>query len=230
MSEPTPVSGETVTLEASDGFKLGAYLARAEAPAKGGIVILQEIFGVTDQLKTLADSWARDGYDAIVPAFYDRFQPDTVYPFEDIENARKTGLGLDPEKVALDAEAALMAVDSGKGVSVIGFCWGGGHAFRLACRLNLTGAVAYYGTALKMHMEKNPDGPKCPMLFHFGETDDHTPADVIDAVKAAVPSATVHIYAAGHAFANDVRASYVPDAATTARARTLEFLNSHHGG
>jgi len=228
MSEQ--VSGETVTLEASDGFKLGAYLARAKAPAKGGIVILQEIFGVTDQLKSVAQTWAADGYDTIVPALFDRAQPDTVVPFDTPDKGRELAFSLDPDKVLLDVEAATKAVDNGKGASLIGFCWGGGQAYRVACRMPLAGAIAYYGTALQKHIDGCPDGPGCPMLFHFGETDDHTPPDVIDAVRAAVPSADVHIYAAGHAFANDVRASYVPDAAETARARTLAFLNSHHGG
>lgn len=225
-----PVIEEMIVLSASDGFNLDAFVARADGKAKGAVIILQEIFGVTDQLKAVARSYAGDGYDAIVPAFFDRTTPQTVIPFDTPEAGRDIALALDPGKVLLDTQAAKDAVNSDAGVSIIGFCWGGGQAFRLACQMDLTSSIAYYGTALEMHMSKNPDGPKCPMLFHFGETDDHTPANVIDAVRGAVPSAAVDMYAAGHAFANDARPTVYDEAsAVKARQRTLEFLNQHHG-
>lgn len=222
---------ETVTLTAADGFTSGAYVAHAEGTAKGAVVILQEIFGVTEQLQALARSFAADGYDAIVPALFDRTEPNLVVPFDEAPRGRDVALALDPDKVRMDVEAACAYVDTGKGVSLIGFCWGGGQAYRLACHLDLAGAVAYYGTALQNHIDKNPGGPKCPMLFHFGETDDHTPPEVIKAVRKAVPSTEVAIYAAGHAFANDARpAVYDEASAVHARQRTMAFLNARHGG
>lgn len=122
------VQEEMSALEAADGFRLGAFVARADGGAKGGIVILQEIFGVTDQLKAVARSWAADGYDAIVPAMFDRTTPNTVVPFDEAPTGRDIALNLDPAKVQLDAEAARAAVDSGRSVSLIGFCLGGGQA------------------------------------------------------------------------------------------------------
>ncbi len=222
---------EIVKLRSSDGFEFEGFVARADGQPKGGVVILQEIFGATDQLKSVAESYAADGYDAIVPALFDRASPQTVVPFTEAERGRDMAFGLDPEKVALDVAAAADAVNRGNGVSLIGFCWGGGQALRLACSLDLKSAISFYGTALKNHIGNCPDGPNCPMYFHFGETDDHSPPDVIAAVREAIPEAKVDIYAAGHAFANDARPDfYVEDATKTARARTLDYLNEVHGG
>jgi len=224
------VHEELMVLNAADGYKLDGFIARAAGQKKGGVVILQEIFGVTDQLKSVARSYAEDGYDTIVPALFDRISPQTVVPFDTPIKGRDMALSLDPDKVQLDVSAAVEAVDSGAGVSLIGFCWGGGQAFRLACTLKLKSSIVFYGTSLEKHLSDCPNGPNCPVLFHFGETDDHSPPEIIDAVRTAIPSAEIIIYKAGHAFANDARpAVYVEEAAIRARQRTLEFLNQNHG-
>lgn len=217
---------ETVTLTASDGFVLDAFVAHAEAPGKGGLVILQEIFGVTDQLKSVARAYAADRFSTIIPALFDRQSPKTVVPFEKHEEGRALMMKLDNEKVMLDVEAARRLVEHQRGVSVLGFCWGGGQALRAAGRLDLTSAVSFYGTRIPNYLSTPP---KCPMLFHFGETDSFSPPEVIEAVRTTVPDAEIHVYKAGHAFANDARATYVPEAAVPARERTLAFLLRHHG-
>jgi carboxymethylenebutenolidase len=134
-------------------------------------------------------------------------------------------LGIPADKMGLDIAAAVRAVEGRGGVSVLGFCLGGGLALRAAAELDLAGAVSYYGTRLGAFLDKSP---RCPMLFHFGGTDTHSPPEVIEAVKKAIPSAETHVYQAGHAFANDARTSYVKDAAEAAHARTLEFLRKVH--
>lgn len=218
---------KNVRLTASDGFSLDAFVALADGSAKGGLVILQEIFGVTDQLKSVARFYAGQGYDTIVPALFDRVSPKTVIPFEEPDNGRAVMMQLDREQVMLDVEAAGRHVDGGQGVSVLGFCWGGGMALKAACDLTLTSSISYYGTKLTDFLDKPP---KCPTLFHFGEKDVNvTPPEVIAAVRDAIPAAESYIYDAGHAFANDARATHVPDAAALARERTLAFLAKHHG-
>jgi len=218
---------ETVRLSASDGHTLDAFVAHADGTARGGLIILQEIFGVTDQLKSVARSYAADGYDTIVPALFDRVSPQTVVPFDDPDGGRAVMNQLVNEQVMLDIDAARAHVDSGRGVSVLGFCWGGGMALKAACSLPLASSVSYYGTKLTSFLETPPN---CPMLFHFGETDMmNTPPDVIAAVRAAIPTCESYVYEAGHAFANDARKTYVPDAAIPARERSLAFLNRHHG-
>ena len=218
--------GAVVQLTASDGFKLDAFEVSAGATSRGGIVILQEIFGVTDQLKGVARSYARQGFDTIVPTLFDRAAPKTLVPFSEPDRGRQTMHGLDRDKTLLDIAAAVARLDRGKGVSVIGFCWGGGLALRCASELQLNGVAIFYGTALPTLLGK---APKCPVLFHFGATDPNSPPEVVEAVREAIPSAETHVYEAGHAFANEARSNvYVKEAAESAHARTLAFLLKAH--
>lgn len=223
---PDPHSTEAmVRVSAADGFGFDAFRAGAGADRIGGLVVLQEIFGLTDQLKSVARFFAHNGFDAIVPSLIDRAAPGTVVPFNEPDRARELMLGIPWERTSLDVAAAVRAVEGRGGVSVVGFCLGGGLALRAASELALAGAVSYYGTRLGSLLDKPP---RCPMLFHFGATDTHSPPEVIEAVKKAIPSAETHVYQAGHAFANEARTTYVKDAAETAHARTLEFLRKVH--
>jgi len=214
-----------VRLTAADGFVLAAFKAGAGADRRGGLVILQEIFGLTDQLKSVARFFAQNGFDAIVPSLIDRAAPGTVVPFNEPDRARELMFAIPWEKTVQDIAASAKAVEGKGGVSVLGFCLGGGLALRAAAELTLASGVSYYGTRLGALLDKPP---RCPMLFHFGATDTHSPPEVIEAVRKAIPAAETHVYQAGHAFANDARTTYVKDAAETAHARTLEFLRRVH--
>jgi len=223
----TTIAETTARLTASDGHLFDAFVARPDGESLGGLVILQEIFGVTDQLKGVARDYAGYGFTTLVPALFDRARPETVVPFDQAETGRDLMMSLDPAKVLLDIKAATVFAENGKGASVLGFCAGGGLALRAAIALDLKGAVAFYGTRLGDIL-----GPKlkCPMQFHFGATDTHSPPEIIDAVRQKAPGAEVHIYEAGHAFANEARpAIYVADAAKQAHARALAFLQRVHG-
>jgi carboxymethylenebutenolidase len=215
----------TTTLTAADGFTLEAFRATPAGTPRGGLVILQEIFGITDQLKGVVRSYARDGYDTIIPALYDRVAPGTVVPFADANRGRDLAYGLPLDKVMLDVAAAAQRVRGPHGVSVLGFCWGGGVIVRAAAEIDLRGAIAFYGTRLPTYLDCKP---KCPLLFHFGATDPNSTPEIIAKVRQALPAAETHLYEAGHAFANDVRPTYVAAAADAARARTLGFLARVH--
>ncbi len=215
----------TITLTAADGFVLEAFRAAPKQGKNGGLVILQEIFGVTDQLKGVVRSYARDGYDTIIPCLYDRVTPGTVVPFNEPDRGRDMAYGLPLVKAMLDIAAAVDCVQGSHGVSILGFCWGGGVIIRAASELNLRGAIAFYGTRLPTYLDLKP---KCPLLFHFAETDPNSTPDIIAQVRAAFPAAATHIYEAGHAFANDVRPAYVEAAAKLARTRTIDFLAGRH--
>jgi carboxymethylenebutenolidase len=225
MSNAADITETTPTLKAADGHAFGAFRATPKQEVKGGLVILQEIFGITDQLKNVVRSYARDGYDTIIPALYDRVAPNTVVPFSEPDRGRDLAYGLALDKVILDIEATANCVDNKRGVSVLGFCWGGGVIVRAAAALNLRGAIAFYGTRLPTYLDQKP---KCPLLFHFGKTDPNSTPEIIAQVKAAFPAAETHLYEAGHAFANDVRPAYVESAASLARSRTLDFLARQH--
>lgn len=224
-SDAQPIVEETVTLKAADGFALQGFRARPSQGGKGGLVVLQEIFGLTDQMKGVVRAYARDGYDAIFPCVFDRVAPNTVIPFNEPDRGRDLAYGLALDKVVLDVAAAARHVNGKFGVSVLGFCWGGGVLLRAAAELELRSAISFYGTRLPSYLDKPA---KCPLQFHFGTTDPNTPPETIEAVRRAFPSAEIWTYPAGHGFANDARSTYVPEAAETARARALGFLRKHH--
>jgi len=224
-SRPADIVEKTITLKAADGFAFEAFQASPKQGAKGGLVVLQEIFGLTDQLKGVVRSYARDGYDTIFPCVYDRVAPGTVVPFSEPDRGRDLAYGLPLDKAMLDIAAAVECVRGPHGVSILGFCWGGGVIVRAAAELNLRGAIAFYGTRLPTYLDQKP---KCPLLFHFGATDPNSTPETIDAGRKAFPTSEIHIYEAGHAFANDARPTYVEAAATLARSRTIDFLNKRH--
>ncbi len=219
---PDPQRSEAMLrLTAADGFAFDAFKAAAVANRVGGLVILQEIFGLTEQLKSVARFFAGHGFDAIVPSLIDRAAPGTVVPFDQPDRARELMMSIPADAMLRDTAAAVREVEGSGGVVALGFCLGGGLALRAAVEFPLVGAVSYYGTRLGSYLDKPP---RCPVLFHFGATDTHSPPEVIEAVRKAIPSAETHIYPVGHAFANDARTTYVKDAAELAHARTLAFL------
>ncbi len=220
------MSEQMLRVTAEDGHIFDAYRATPDNP-KGGLVVLQEIFGMTEQLKSVTRAWSSDGFDTILPAMYDRIKPKSVLSFDDMEGAQGMMKQFDPDGVVKDVRAAVTAVDRGNGVSLLGFCWGGGAAIRMASILDLAGAISYYGTRLA---ENAANGANCATLFHFGDSDQHSSPDVIAGVKRDIPDAECYVYDAGHAFANDARADfYVEGAAKLARQRSLEFLHRVHG-
>lgn len=214
-------------LTASDGHKLDCWIEGATGDARGGVVILQEIFGITDQLKGVARHYADLGYNAAVPALFDRQEKGAVITFDNPMKGRDMMLASDIEATTRDIEAAVKALaEMGGKVAVIGFCWGGGLAIRAAQNLDIAASVAYYGTFLPKYFGSPL---KAPVLGHFGKNDDHVPPEMLDAAKAQFPEMEVHMYDAGHAFANEARPSYVEEAAQLAHRRTAEFLKAHIG-
>lgn len=210
------------TLTAADGHQLDCWIEPATAERTGALVILQEIFGITDQLKGVARRYAALGYEVAIPALFDRKERGAVIPFDQALRGRDLMLSCDLSETMMDISAAVDHLKSkGCKVAVMGFCWGGGLAIRAAQKLDVSGAIAFYGTRLPQYL----DCPlQAPVLGHFGTTDDHTPPEMLAEAKAFFPDLVMHMYQAGHAFANDARPSYVADAAELAHARTQEFL------
>lgn len=214
-------------ITASDGHVFDCHIEPAKGVAKAGIVILQEIFGVTDQLKGVARMYADLGYEVAIPALFDRQAPGTVVPFDQGPIGRDLMLAADLDLTMrdIDATAAFLKA-KGLKVGVIGFCWGGGLALRAAQKSDVDASVAFYGTRLPQYL----DVPlAAPFLGHFGTTDDHVPPEMLEEAKAYLPEMEVHMYEAGHAFANDARPSYVAEAADLAHARTQAFFATHLG-
>jgi len=216
-------AGMMARLTAADGHKLDCWMEPARGERRGGLVILQEIFGVTDQLKGVAAHYSSIGLDVAIPALFDRKERHAVIPFDQGPRGREIMLASDLSQTMADVEAAVraLAVKGGK-VAVMGFCWGGGLALRAAQVLDIAGGIAFYGTRLPQYLDRPL---KAPLLCHFGERDEHVPMDMVEQMKAYLPEAEVHLYAAGHAFANDARPSYIAAAAELAHERSEDFLS-----
>jgi carboxymethylenebutenolidase len=226
--------GSFVDLRSSDGFTFPAYVAQPAGRAKGGIVVLQEIFGVNSHIRSVADGYANDGYLAVAPSTFHRVKQgvELGYSQEDIQ----AGAALKQQVEALpapgvlpDIQAAIEhAAQAGK-VGIVGYCWGGLLTWRAACLLNgLAAAAPYYGGGMTSPAEAARQ-PKCPVMVHFGEQDHVIPMDTVHAFEQKHPEVEVHVYAAGHGFNCDQRASYNAAAARTARERTLFLFGKHVG-
>ena len=221
--------GKMIELTASDGHKLGAWRAEPKGKPRGGLIVVQEIFGVNGHIKSIADGYAADGYLAIAPAFFDRVERglDIGYAQADIERGRAFIPKMQWDKVMLDAGAALGNVKSAGKTGIVGYCWGGTVSWMGASRLaGLSAAVTYYGGGITAN---SGEKPKCPVMSHWGETDQSIPIDGVKKFLAEHKEVTSFIYPAGHGFNCDQRGSYNADSAKTARQRSLEFLKKHVG-
>jgi carboxymethylenebutenolidase len=221
--------GKQFKLTTTDKHQLGAYRADPQGTPKGGLVVVQEIFGVNSHIRSVADGYAADGYLAIAPAFFDRVERglDIGYTPADIERGRAFIPKMQWDTVMKDAGAALANVKSSGKVGIVGYCWGGTVSWVSAARLSgLACSVCYYGGGIP---GLTSEQPKCPVMFHWGETD-HA-ISLADAKKAAAAhtEAQSFIYQAGHGFNCDQRGSYHADSAKLARTRSLDFLRKHIG-
>ncbi len=220
---------QTIKLTTEDGVTIDAYRAEPAGRPKGGIVVLQEIFGVNAHIRRVADGFAAEGYLAIAPALFDRAKPgvEMGYAPDDIEAGAALLGRITPAKTMMDVAAAVKAAAAGGKVGVVGYCWGGSLAFAAACMLDgVAAAVGYYGGNIAKMLDQRP---KVPLILHFGEQDAHIPMSDVDAVKAALPDVPVYTYPAGHGFNCDARGSYDGPSAARALGRTLAFLGQHLG-
>jgi carboxymethylenebutenolidase len=216
--------GSKISLTASDGFKLDGYRADPSGKAKGGIVLIQEIFGVNHHIRALVDEWANAGYAVIAPAMYDRAEKnfDVGYGEEDRQKGMAARAKLDSAKQVLDYQAAAAALAGVGRIAIMGYCYGGTVAWQGATTGPFDAAVCYYGGGIADML--NADA-KCPVLMHFGEKDQGIPLDKVAKIKAAKPYAVVDIYKdAGHGFVCDERPSFQKTATDVARQRTAAFL------
>ncbi len=221
--------GRFIELTARDGFRLSAWRADPAGTPRGAIVVAQEIFGVNGHIRDVCEGFAADGYVAIAPALFDRYEPkvDIGYTPPDIATGRalKAQAQLDP--ALRDIASARDAVAAAGKVAVIGYCWGGYIAWMAASRLpGFACAVPYYGGGI---LDAPTETFRCPVLAHFGERDGNIPVAGVRELMARRPEAQIFIYAADHGFNCDQRASYDAAAAKLARTRTLLFLQAHVG-
>jgi carboxymethylenebutenolidase len=226
--------GQFTELKAADGQAIPAYVAQPKSQPKGGIVVIQEIFGVNPHIRAVADGYAEQGYLAVAPAIFHRVKPNVELGYEQDDMAAGMALktateALPSPGVMQDIQAAIQQASQAGKVGIVGYCYGGLLTWRAACTLSgLSAAAPYYGGGVT-----TPDEiarrPKCPVLAHFGDQDHWISLESVEAFKKAHPEVEVHVYHANHGFNCDQRASYNAEAAKLARERTLAFFARHVG-
>ncbi len=222
--------GEAITLESrSDGFAFEAYRASPPDARRGGLVLVQEIFGVTEGIRRLCDDFAEDGYEVIAPAMFDRFERGLEVEVAGADFDRLRGYaGRSWEHVPGDVQACIDAL--APPVFIVGFCYGGTVAWLASSRCEgLAGASAFYGGAIAtLFLDEQP---KCPVILHFGRKDAHITPDHWAKIDAAHPEVPVHLYEADHGFFSPDRPAgiYQPDCARLAKLRTLQLFHRASG-
>lgn len=219
--------GHMIQMTMSDGASLGVYQVPPKGARRGGLVLIQEIFGVTEHIKEMADHYADHGYEVLAPAVFDREAPglQASYSEEDIAKALKVARELHPFALTLaDTQTCIDALAPKGPVFITGFCYGGSVAWVAACRCTgLAAASGYYGSLVPQFAGETP---KCPTILHFGRHDAGIPLDGVEKVRAAHPEVPVHLYDAGHGFSSDRRKDYHAESAHLAFERTLALFQS----
>ena len=220
-----------IKLKAEDGHELSAYVARPASKPIGALVLVQEIFGVNAHIRGVADGYAKDGFLVVAPAIFDRFERglELDYGPEGMKRAFALYPSLKPDVTLLDVAAAYEAAkEAGKGIGVVGYCYGGLVTWLAATRgekykMRPSCCVAYYPGGIGSVAKEEPS---CPVMIHFGAEDSHIGKDQVEAVRAAHPDVEIFVYeGAGHAFNRDADPnSFHVASAKLARERTLEFL------
>ena len=224
--------GQFIDLKAADGQTIPAYVAEPAGKPKGGVVVVQEIFGVNSHIRSVADGYAAQGYLAVAPSTFHRVKPgvDLGYQPDDMSAgmAFKAAVeALPAPGVMQDLQAAVDYAAQGGKVGIVGYCYGGLLTWRAACELHgLSAAAPYYGGGMTTPDEIARQ-PKVPVIAHFGDKDHWISVDSVEAFKKAHPDVEVHLYHADHGFNCDQRGSYDEAAAKLARERTLKFFARH---
>lgn len=214
--------GREIALDTPSG-RVCAWRADPVAQPVGGLVVIQEIFGVNAHVRDLVARYCAEGWVALAPELFDPIEHGVELGYDDagVEKGRALAaqLGFD-RAVAIVGAAAARLREEGLHVAAVGFCWGGTVALLANTRLGLP-AVSYYGGRSVPFLDEALRGP---MLFHFGEHDPIIPPADVARHRAAHPDAAIHVYPAGHGFHCEQRGDYDPESARLAHRRTMEFL------
>lgn len=212
----------------ADGFEFEAYHVPPADARRGGLVLIQEIFGVTQGIRELADGFAEDGYEVLAPQMFDRMERD--YESDRTPEAMARGRAfveqMSWDQAVGDVQACIDALDGP--VFVVGFCYGGTLAWLAAARCTgLKAAAAFYGGRIAGMLDETP---KVPVILHFGKTDHGIPEEHWDRIRAAHPEVPLYLYDAGHGFFAHDRPGYDPEPAHLARLRTLQLFHQAASG
>lgn len=218
---------DTITLTAAhDGFAFQALHAAPQGARKGGVVVIQEIFGLDRYVREDVERWAARGFEVVAPSMFDRGRRNFTaqHDSEGTAAGRELALANGPDNAMGDIQACVDFLKDRGPVFVVGYCYGGTMAWLAASRCEgLSAAASYYGGQVAGMAKFKLS---CPVIVHLGRKDAYIPADEVKAaIEAAHPEVPVHIYEnSGHGFNNDGRPDSDLADAERARERTVAFF------
>jgi len=237
-----PTSTKTATVSTPDG-QMDLFVAQPDgAGPHAGLLVIQEAFGVNDQIKSVTQRFADQGYVAVAPDLFHRFEQKVV-PYNDMQTAIGSIMKLGDDLVTADVNAALGYLKSQPNVKhdkigILGFCFGGRVAYLAATRCrDLAAAVGFYGAGIAD--PRNPNAPvnnshniQAPVLLFFGAEDQLMPQDQVKKIEETLAQLGkehhIKVYpGAGHGFFREGGPSFNKEAADDAWSITLSFLDNH---
>jgi carboxymethylenebutenolidase len=220
--------GQHINIPTTRTQCIGGYLAQPQGKPKGGLVVIQEIFGVTAHIRHVADRFAEHGYTAIAPAFFDHLESGVELGYDQVgaNKGKRLVAELGLERALEDVASAAESIASAGKIGTVGYCWGGTVALLAALRLGLP-SVSYYGARNLPFLHETP---QAPVMFHFGEKDHSITPEMVAKHREALPQMEVFTYPADHAFNRDGSAPYDEASAKLALERTLAFFEKHLAG
>lgn len=230
------MTSRRINIQAQDGSgEFSGYLALPPTGRGPGILLIQEIFGVNEHIRAVADQYASDGFVVLAPDVFWRQEPnvDIGYDQASFEKGFALMQGMDFPKAVEDLISSAQALKSlpevtGK-VASLGYCMGGLLSYMVGSSAGAVDAsVCYYGGGIHNNLDR-AGGVNIPMLMHFAEEDGFIPTEAINAVKSAFDGnglVGIHTYpAVDHGFNCWGRPMYNQSAAALARGRSLQFLS-----
>jgi carboxymethylenebutenolidase len=232
------MAGTWIDVQSADGGTFKAYLAVPAAGTGPGLLVLQEIFGVNQNMRDVADLYAEEGYTVLAPDLFWRLEPGVELGHDEAGFAKAFDLykRFDVAQAIKDVDSTLTVLRArpecdGK-AGAIGFCLGGLLAFLTAARTSVDCAVSYYGVGIENFVAEVPN-VKVPMAFHFGELDQFVPEAARTTVQTAFaghPDIEIYVYpGCDHAFSAPGRPSFDKSATLMAHSRSLAVFRKTLG-
>jgi len=216
--------GHQVSISTLHGT-IGGWRADPATPAKGAVIVVQEIFGLNSHIRATVEKFAQHGFIAIAPALFDLIEHDIEldYTSADVERGRELRDQLGADRAVDCVRAAMEEVEAEGFVGVVGYCWGGTIAYLTCARLGLP-AVSYYGGGTVPYLNEKPSSA---LMLHFGANDPLITSEDVAKHREALPEAEFHVWPAGHGFNCDQRADFNPSVAADAMDLTVKFFDTH---
>ena len=215
-----------ITLKTDDNHTFQAFISQPEHEVKGGIIIIQEIFGVNKHIREICHLYSKYGYLTIAPCLFDREKEmiELSYDMAGVTEGRRLKELLN-DKSLKEIETSINFVQAAGKVGVIGYCWGGSLSWKAACRYDeLSCSIVYSGGEVpKLKNSK----PKCSVMCHFGEFDKSIPMEDVEEFVKKNKNIDVFTYPADHGFNCNHRSQYNQKCSEIALNRTIDFLEKN---